>query len=54
MENNMVRQYTNKLLEMLEDGILDWEIVCRNCLAFMSEDDVAYILGLVDEEDEEL
>jgi hypothetical protein len=50
----MVRQYTNKLLEMLEDGILDWEIVCCNCLAFMSEDDVAYILGLVDEEDEEL
>lgn len=53
----MVRQYTNKLLEMLDDGILDWEVVCRNCLAVMSEDDVAYMAissGLIDEEDEDV
>lgn len=35
------RKYTNKLLERLEDGELDWETVCRECLSYMSEDDVA-------------
>lgn len=32
-----VRKYTNKLLEKLETGELDWEQVCRECLAEMSE-----------------
>lgn len=36
-----VRSFTNKLIERLEDGELDWESVCRECLSYMSEDDVA-------------
>lgn len=36
----MVRRYTNKLLEKLENGDLSWEEVCRECLAEMSEDAV--------------
>lgn len=35
-----VRHYTNKLLTALEEGILDWETVCRECLSEMSESDV--------------
>lgn len=35
------RIITNKLIEQLEDGALDWEEVCRECLQYMSEDDVA-------------
>ena len=36
----MVRRYTNKLLEKLENGELSWEVVCRESLAEMSEDAV--------------
>lgn len=36
----MVRRYTNKLLEKLENGELSWEVVCRECLTEMSEDAV--------------
>ena len=35
-----VRKYTNKLLDMIQDGALDWELVCRECLSEMSEDAV--------------
>lgn len=35
-----VRKYTNMLLEKLENGELDWELVCRECLVEMSEDAV--------------
>ena len=35
-----VRKYTNMLLDRLENGELDWELVCRECLAEMSEDAV--------------
>ena len=36
----MSRVYTNKLLEMIEDGILDKDIVILSCVKYMSEDDV--------------
>lgn len=35
-----VRKFTNALLEKLESGELDWEMVARECLAEMSEDAV--------------
>lgn len=41
MAKSKTRECTDKLLERLEDGILSWEEVCRECLAEMSEDDVA-------------
>lgn len=39
MRNNM-RVYTNMLLELIEDGMLDKDTVIMACLKYMSEDDV--------------
>ena len=36
----MTRDYTNKLLEMVEEGILDRDNVILACVKYMSEDDV--------------
>ena len=37
----MARNETNKLLEMIEEGILDPKEVVIMCVKYMSEDDVA-------------
>ena len=37
----MVREYTNHLLELAEDGVISWEDIARECLCYMSEDDVS-------------
>lgn len=37
----MPREATNKLLEMVEEGILDRDSVIMACVKYMSEDDVA-------------
>lgn len=39
MRSNM-RIYTNMLLELVEDGMLDKDTVIMACLKYMSEDDV--------------
>ena len=52
----MPREYTNKLLEMLENGLLDYETVVRECMCYMSEDDVKDLMhcaGWLDEETED-
>ena len=36
----MTREYTNKLLEMVDDGLLDRDNVILACVKYMSEDDV--------------
>lgn len=36
----MTREYTNKILEAVEEGILDKDMVIMACLKYMSEDDV--------------
>lgn len=36
----MSREYTNKLLEMVEEGLLDKDMVIMACVKYMSEDDV--------------
>lgn len=36
----MVREYTNKILTALDEGTLDKDILIRDLLNFMSEDDV--------------
>lgn len=36
----MTRFYTNMLLELVEDGMLDKDHVITACLKYMSEDDV--------------
>lgn len=35
------RQATNKILELVEAGVLDRDVVILACLKYMSEDDVA-------------
>ena len=37
----MTREATNKILEMVEEGVLDKDTVILACLKYMSEDDVA-------------
>jgi hypothetical protein len=37
----MTREATNKLLEMVEEGLLDRHAVILACVNYMSEDDVA-------------
>lgn len=39
-----MRKETNRLLEMLKEGMLDYEQVVHMCLGAMSEDDVAQML----------
>jgi hypothetical protein len=35
-----MRAYTNKLIEMMESGVIDPEQLARECLSYMSEADV--------------
>lgn len=56
----MAREYTNKILEMLDEGMFDKDMLIRDLLSWMSENDVkqfyyAYDLdpSRHDEEDEE-
>ena len=54
----MVRKYTNMVLEMVEEGILDKDEVIMACLKYMSEAEVrdmaeANGFGTIPEEEEE-
>jgi len=53
----MTRQYTNQLLEMIENGLLDKDTVINACVNYMSENDVRDMMEsnefLEEEEDEE-
>ena len=55
MKNN-VRQNTCKVLEMMEDGLLSWEVWARETLAYLSEyqvSEIAHTLELLYEDEEE-
>ncbi len=50
-----VRKYTNMLLDRLQNGELDWELVCQECLSEMSEDavrDMCVTAGFVEVDDD--
>lgn len=55
----MTRKFTNKLLEMVEEGLLDKDQVILACVKYMSEHDVADMMHANDflyqeeEEDED-
>jgi hypothetical protein len=53
----MTREYTTKLLNMMDEGLISAEAVAEMALAYMSEDDVADMMRandiLLDEEDED-
>ena len=42
----MTRQATNRLLEMIEEGILERDTVIMACVKYMSEDDVADMMHI--------
>lgn len=51
-----MRDYTVKLLEMMDEGLMSAEAVAEMCLAYMSEDDVKDMCranDILDEEDED-
>jgi len=51
-----MRQYTNRLIELVEEGILDAENVMRACLSYMSEHEVQDLCeseGYIEEEEED-
>lgn len=52
----MTREATTKLLEMVEEGLLDRDTVIMACVKYMSEDEVAdmcHINGFIDEDEDE-
>jgi len=52
----MTRKYTNKLLEMVEEGLLDRDTVIMACVKYMSESDVQDMMEInemIEEEYEE-
>ena len=53
----MPRKYTDRLLEMVEEGLLDRDTVIMSCVKYMSEDDVHDMMHanefLLPEEEEE-
>ena len=52
----MVRKYTNKIIEMTDEGLLDRDMLIRDLLNYMSESDVEDFyesLGLDEDLDED-
>ena len=53
----MTRKFTNQLLEMVEEGLLDKDQVILACVKYMSEDDVRDMMEanemLLDEEEDD-
>lgn len=52
----MSREYTCKLYELAEEGLVSWETIAKACLSYMSEHDVkdmAITEELVIEEEED-
>ena len=51
-----MRQATNKLLEMMDEGLISATAVAEMALSYMSEDDVADMMranDILDQEDED-
>jgi len=57
----MTRKYTDRLLEMIEEGLVDRDYVIMSCVKYMSEDEVKDMMHIneiyteedVEEEDED-
>lgn len=51
-----IREYTNKIIEMVDEGLIDRDILIRDLLNYMSESDVENFYdqyyGYEDEDDE--
>ena len=42
----------DKIIGMIEDGLLDWEMVCRECLQRMSTDEIDDMIRECDWDDD--
>ena len=49
-----MRKYTNKIIELVDDGILDRDTLIRDLLCWMSESDVEEFYGSYLSEEDEL
>lgn len=52
----MTRKFTRKILEMVEDGIINEEILIKDLLNYLSEaevEDFAFTNGYIEEEEDE-
>ena len=54
------RAYTCKLIELAEEGVIDWETLARDLMGWMSEDEVErfalsndYVPEMYEDEDEQ-
>ena len=53
---SQARKYTNKLLQMVDDGIVDEDTIMLACLKYMSEhevEDMMRVNDLLDEDEDE-
>jgi hypothetical protein len=51
-----VREITNRLYDLVDDGVLTWEQIARECLSYMAEyqvADMAYCGYLIDDENDD-
>ena len=51
-----MRKQTTKLLEMMDEGLINADTIAEMCLAYMSEDDVADMMranDILDEDEDE-
>lgn len=51
-----MREATNKLIDMMDEGLISAQAVADMCLAYMSEDDVADMMranDIIDEDEED-
>ncbi len=51
----MAREYTNKVMEMVEEGLVDKDVLIRDLLCWMSEADVEqfHVTYFADEDSDE-
>ena len=52
-----MRKQTNKLIDMMDEGLISAAAVAEMCLAYMSEDDVADMMlanDIIEQDDEDL
>lgn len=47
------REYTNKIIEMVDEGLIDRDILIRDLLNYMSESDVAEFYDSYFDQDED-
>lgn len=47
-DHRRARPVTSELIDLAEQGVIDWETLARDCLGWMSEHDVAEMAQRLD------